>query len=150
MAPPRGGRFVSKKQSQADLFLDRLRRWPTDQGQLWEDVKFRAAIIESKGERTQPSSSQSEKEHSIQAAAVAALRDGDVHKALRIITDAPLAPKNEATLAELRKLHPAGNPPHPQLLHETVSFNEALVKTAGTAPSSFSNVLEPNPPSYTR
>ena len=108
LAPPRGGQAISKKRSQADLLLDRIRRWPTEKDSLWDEVKRRAGIAESK------CSSQSvlpnEKEHSIQAAAVAALRDGDVQKALRIITDAPLAPKNESTLLELRKLHPLGKP----------------------------------------
>ena len=43
----------------------------------------------------------------VEVAAVAALRLGDVRKALRILSAAPLAPKTEATLAELRRLHPA-------------------------------------------
>ena len=45
--------------------------------------------------------------------AVAALREGDVRKALRILHAAPLAPKNEATFTELKRLHPTGGPPAP-------------------------------------
>ena len=92
MAPPRGGHHISKKQSQADLCMDRIRRWPSEREKLWQVVKIRAGNIESKSSARGQLSN--EKEHSIQAAAVAALRDGDVQKALRIITDAPLAPKS--------------------------------------------------------
>ena len=61
---------------------------------------------------------------------MAALRIGDVHKALRILNDAPLAPKNEATLIELRKLHPQGSPPVPPPFYKAPSFSPELVKTA--------------------
>jgi hypothetical protein len=65
----------------------------------------------------------------IEKSAVEALRLGDVRKALRIINDAPLAPKNDATFKELQKLHPSGKPsPQPQFV--TPTFRSELVKTA--------------------
>ena len=42
---------------------------------------------------------------------MAALRIGDVSKALRLLNSAPIAPKTEETLKCLKKLHPQGKPP---------------------------------------
>ena len=89
---------------------------------------MRARIIQSRGHGEVMSGESREK--SLQSAAIAALRLGDVRKALRIITDAPLAPKDEATFVELQKLHPAGKPPRPHPLFVTPSFSSELVKTA--------------------
>lgn len=67
-------------------------------------------VVSSKSSLPAPSlDSLQSREKAIQSAAVAALRDNDVQKALRIITDAPLAPKNVETLNELQNLHLAVN-----------------------------------------
>jgi hypothetical protein len=51
-----------------------------------------------------------------------ALRLGDVRKALRLLNSAPISPKTEATVAALRKLHPAGSNPSQCLLMSLPGF----------------------------
>src|ERR1700709_120244 len=66
----------------------------------------------------------------VEKSAVAALREGDVKKALRIINALPLAPKTDETFKELVKLHPQGAPPVPPPLFRAPVFSMELVKTA--------------------
>jgi len=129
LAPVRAGRRVSqKKGSLATQVLEKIQRFSSDRDSLWSEVLERATnrvprARESKSESggkvdgkvidAVKKSVESRIAKCMEKAAVAALRIGDVHKALRILNDAPLAPKNEATLIELRKLHPQGSPPVP-------------------------------------
>src|SRR6185437_7787300 len=45
-----------------------------------------------------------------------------------MLNSAPIAPKNEATLKCLRKLHPSGEDPAPIPHHNTPHFNEDVVR----------------------
>jgi len=134
--------------------LDRIRRWSSDRDGLWAEVLARAdcrkrvGVCEGKGSGGEDSgvwegkgsgggesggevkSGPNAQKKSIEKAAVAALRIGDVQKALRILQAAPLAPKNEATFAKLQKLHPAGKPPAPSQVFTAPTFSAELVKTA--------------------
>jgi len=124
LAPLRGGRRVSKKSSFADLVLGRIQRWTSDRDDLWQEVKKRS------GRRPTPKAVAAPTK-SFEKAAVAALRLGDVKKALQILNAAPFAPKEESTLISLRKLHPEGKPPSPETpLFRAPVFSEELVKTA--------------------
>ena len=59
---------------------------------------------------------------------IAALRLGDVRKALQMLNSAPIAPKTEATLAALKKLHPAGDNPEPMPHRDVVRFTPDVVR----------------------
>jgi hypothetical protein len=131
LAPPRSGRKISKKRSIADLVLRRINSWSSDRLLLWEDVKSCAGVRAGKESEVSVKLDGAElHKRSIEKAAVAALRFGDVRKSLRILIAAPLAPKSEGTFTELKKLHPFGKNPHPQPLFETPAFSQELVKTA--------------------
>jgi hypothetical protein len=66
----------------------------------------------------------------MEAAVLAALRLGDVKKALQTLNSAPIAAKTEATLACLKKLHPIGPPPAPVEPKEVPRFSEDVVRSA--------------------
>ena len=55
---------------------------------------------------------------------------GDVRKALQLLNSAPIAPKTEATLERMRKLHPVGANPPPAPPYEAPRFTEEVVRTA--------------------
>ena len=69
-------------------------------------------------------------EAAVEAAAVRALRLGDVKKALQCLVAAPVAPKGAATLAGLRALHPSGPTPVPVDPHVAPVFITDLVMAA--------------------
>ena len=89
---------MSRKASFADLVLGRIQRWTSDRDGLWQEVKERI------GKRPAPKVESAPAVKSFEKAAVAALRLGDVKKALQILNAAPFAAKDEATLIALRKL----------------------------------------------
>ena len=64
----------------------------------------------------------------LESSVIAALRLGDVRKALQMLNSAPIAPKNEVTLACLRKLHPTGENPAPVPRHDLVHFTPDVVR----------------------
>jgi len=90
----------------------------------------KSKVIDEKSSIHDKRSLEEKEKQSVEKAAVAALRIGDVSKALRILNAAPLAPKNEATFNELVKLHPSGSAPAPTPLFSTPTFSMELVKTA--------------------
>ena len=96
LAPVRGGRRVSRSQSIADLVHARLKSWPAEKDTLWESVLVRC----------QRSPRVSSPVPNLEKSVVAALRAGDVRKALQMFVSAPIAPKGEATFAALKALHP--------------------------------------------
>ena len=61
---------------------------------------------------------------------IAALRLGDVRKALQTLNSAPIAAKTAATLERLRKLHPVGANPSPLPPEESPRFTEDHVRKA--------------------
>ena len=58
----------------------------------------------------------------VEKAAVAALREGDVKKALRILNALPLAPKSDSTFKELVRLHLRVHLQHPLPFFELQPF----------------------------
>ena len=64
----------------------------------------------------------------LEKAVVAALRLGDVRKALQMLNSAPIAAKTPATLASLKKLHPTGAPPAPVSPCDVPRFTEDVVR----------------------
>jgi len=125
-SPRRGGRKLAHQASQADLIRARMAAWPTQKEELWKAVVHRSrrgpdADQEVKAKPAGPPREQ---------AVVAALRMGDVKKALQLLSSAPIAPKTEATLRSLKKLHPAGNAPAPVPPHPAPHFAIDVVRAA--------------------
>jgi len=110
----------------------RISKWTAgEKDGLWKD-----AVERSKREPPDPAERsrkpQSEKERSDkdrEARVIAALRMGDVRKALQILNSVPIAPKTKETLERLRKLHPVGPSPSP-IPHHEVPYFEDVVRTA--------------------
>ena len=99
-SPARGGKRLSKRQSMADIVKARMALWKSDRKQLWKTVVDRSnkgSLVES------PAKKASKK---IEEAVIAALRIGDVRKALHMLNSAPFAAKTPATLANLSNRHP--------------------------------------------
>ena len=96
LAPVRGGRRISRSQSLADLVASRIAKWSESKEELWSSVLIRSQ------KTTQVSSPTPNLEKSV----IAALRLGDVRKALQLFVSAPIAPKCDATFAALKALHP--------------------------------------------
>ena len=96
LAPVRGGRRVSRSQSLADVVNARLTGWTEKKDVMWE------AVIA----RSQRSDRVSSPVPDLEKSVVAALRLGDVRKALQLFVSAPIAPKGDATFAALKALHP--------------------------------------------
>ena len=94
LAPARMGQKVKKKNgSMATKILERIERWKTEREALWAEVLARAAgrkneLSMSSDRKSLPAVAPEKK--SVEKAAVAALREGDVSKALRILNAAPL------------------------------------------------------------
>ena len=103
--PVRGGSRLSKKRSMADLVKARLAKWKSDPEAVWKECVDRSKkqVVAAEPSRPKPDSTR------LEAAVVAALRLGDIRKALQMLNSAPIAPKTEATLAALRKLNPPGD-----------------------------------------
>jgi hypothetical protein len=103
---------LSKKASLATLVLRRLDRWAEDRQALIDDLLARSQTVSP---RPHPPTKDTERE------ALAALRIGDVKKALRLLCTPPFAPLNDETVGALRLLHPpatrdVGPPPPPDAL----------------------------------
>jgi len=137
LAPARMGKRVSqKKGSMATQVLERLRLWSADRDGLWNEVLSRAArkarpVSDGKSEvKASERSEKSVKVRSLEKSVIAAIHEGDVHKALRALFAAPLAPNTEATFLQLIKLHPRGDPPAPLPMFQAPTFSRELVKTA--------------------
>ena len=119
--PLRGGNRLSKKRM-ADLVKARLTKWKTDPEGLWKDVidRSKMLVVVSDTHKAKPDGAR------LEAAVISTLRLGDVRKALQMLNSAPIAPKTEATLASLKKLHPGDNPaplPH----RDVVRFTKDVV-----------------------
>ena len=123
--PQRGGTRLSKKRSMADLVKSRLAKWKSDPDALWKDV-----VERSKKSLTPPEALPRPKPDGtrLEASVIAALRLGDVRKALQMLNSAPIAPKTEATLAALKKLHPMGDNPPPMPPRDVVRFTPDVVR----------------------
>ena len=76
-SPVRGGKRLAKKGKFADVVRDRLKRWSTDREGLWKEVVQRSTRVREPPEPRKPS----DKDRT-ESAAIAALRLGDVRKAL--------------------------------------------------------------------
>ena len=101
-SPTRGGKRLSKKASMADVVKARMVKWSAGEKEgLWQDVLKRS---------TRPLQEEAKKERSekdrLEVRVLAALRLGDVSKALQMLNSAPIAAKTKETLERLRKLHP--------------------------------------------
>jgi len=116
--PVRGGSRLSKKRSMADLVKARIAKWKSDPDSLWKDVVERSKKLTVAAAPTRPDNSR------VEATVIAALRLGDVRKALQLLNSAPIAPKTEATLNALKSLHPTGPNPAPVPPHEVVRFTQ--------------------------
>jgi reverse transcriptase-like protein len=57
----------------------------------------------------------------LESRVLAALRLGDVRKALQMLNSAPIAPKTKATLERLQKLHPSGDNPTEDVVRAALS-----------------------------
>jgi hypothetical protein len=136
LAPIRGGRRVSRSQSMADLVHSRLKKWHAEKEAQWEAVLARC----------QRSPRVSSPVPCLEKSVVAALRAGDVRKALQMFVSAPIAPKGEATFAALKALHPQSSsevsPPSDSVPDAPV-FTEDRVREAlcSFAPTSAAGVF---------
>jgi hypothetical protein len=125
--PVRGGKRGAKKANMAELVRDRLARWSAgEKQQLWKDAEKRAKKRRISPEPAQP---QSDAER-LESTVLVALRMGDIRKALQLLNSAPIAPKTDATLERMRKLHPVGENPPPTAPYEPPRFTEEVVRTA--------------------
>ena len=106
----------------------RLEKWSNGEKEpLWRDAVARSASkVFTPEEPKKEKSDQQRLENRV----LAALRLGDVRKALQMLNSAPIAPKTEATLERLRKLHPAGDDPPPIPSQETPHFTVEVVRKA--------------------
>ena len=85
----------------ADLVKARIAKWKSDPESLWKDVVERSnKSVAPEVPRPKPDGTR------LEAAVIAALRLGDVRKALQMLNSATIAPKTDATLAALKKVHP--------------------------------------------
>src|SRR5690349_2710351 len=90
LTPVRGGRRISKVQTHADLVNGRISAWSVQKAQLWEEV-----LTRSGGQRaTAASSAVADFEKRV----VAALRLGDVRKALQAVCCRPNRPEDGCNL----------------------------------------------------
>ena len=124
--PVRAGKRLSKKNNFAALVKTRLNRWKSDPDSLWKEAVERSKKPLMPSEPRKPKAEGARLEESV----IAALRLGDVRKALQMLNSAPIAAKTPATLANLRKLHPAGDNPAPLPHQEVPRFTEDVVRTA--------------------
>ena len=93
---------------------------------LWKEAVERSKKPLEPSEPRKPKAEDSRLEQSV----IAALRLGDVRKALQMLNSAPIAAKTPATLANLRKLHPNGENPAPIPHQEVPHFTEDVVRKA--------------------
>ena len=124
--PVRGGKRLSKKTNMAAIVKTRLTRWKSEPDSLWREVVERSKKPLMPPEPRKPKTDGTRLEEAV----IAALRLGDVRKALQMLNSAPIAAKTPATLACLRKLHPQGENPAPVPHQEVPRFTEDVVRTA--------------------
>ena len=128
-APVRGGVRSAKKGNMAAVVAQRLEKWSAaEKRQLWEAAVERSRKREFQHEKEQKKPQESK--HRSEKDIVAALRQGDVKKALQMLVSAPNAPKTEATLKCLQKLHPGGPPPAPVPKADSPRFTVDVVRAA--------------------
>ena len=122
-APVRAGRKVIPV---SGTVARRLARWPTEKAQLWEAVveRSRRRELDVSGPKSKLPDAKKEKR------VVSALREGDVKKALQTLIAAPIAPKTEATLNCLKKLHPTGPVPAAPAPFDAPRFSMDVVEAA--------------------
>lgn len=106
-SPTRGDRRPAKKQNMAALIKLRLCRWNYGRKGLWADAVERS----KKPLVSQVSSKPKSDSSSLETAVIAALRLGDVRKALQMLNSPPIAAKTPETLACLRKLQQSSSSP---------------------------------------
>jgi hypothetical protein len=82
----------------------RLSSWPEHKDALWATVLTRASQKPAAARVSSPTPN-------LEKSVIAALRLGDVRKALQLFVSAPIAPKCDATFASLKALHPQDVPP---------------------------------------
>ena len=100
---------MAKKSNMAELVRLRLERWDAGEKEaLWLDAvaRSRRPLVD------EPRKDKTDRQR-LEARVIAALRLGDVRKALQMLNSAPIAPKTQATLERLKKLHPSGDNPSP-------------------------------------
>ena len=103
VSPPRGGRRVAR--SLTKLVLDRINLWSSSPQSVLSEARLRSR---------QPSSTPrpaSKSPEAIEKATLAALRLGDVKKALQVLSSAPFAPVCPETVDALQALHPGASTP---------------------------------------
>ena len=118
----RGGKRLSKKNNMAALVKSRLIRWKSDPDSLWKEAVERSKKPLVPSEPCKPKTEGSRLAQSV----IAALRLGDVRKALQMLNSAPIAAKTPATLANLRKLHPMVKIQHPSRIRKSLALPKML------------------------
>jgi hypothetical protein len=126
-APGRGGKRLAKKTNMAELVRSRLERWDAGEKEaLWLEAvaRSRKPLVTD-----EPRKDKTDRQR-LETRVLAALRLGDVRKALQMLNSAPIAPKTHATLERLRKLHPSGDNPSPIPPCEPPRFTQDVVRAA--------------------
>ena len=110
----------------ADLVKARMVKWAEGEGrdQLWQDATKRSSKVQSEGPKK---GDQGRLESHVLSAA---LRLGDVRKALQMLNSAPIAAKTKDTLDRMRKLHPQGEDPEPGPSRPLARFEVNVVRKA--------------------
>jgi hypothetical protein len=111
----------------AEVIRVRLVKWSAGEREsLWK-----AAVERSKRpEPEEPKLKAPTDKEKLESRVLSALRMGDTRKALQLLNSAPIAPKTEATLDRLRKLHPGGTDPLPISFPEVPYFTEDVVRSS--------------------
>lgn len=121
LAPRRGGRKVSRGSNLTDVVRSRVLDWVTRSASMIEDLL------------AMPTHAFSPSRASLERKVVAAVREGDVRKALQQFVAVPTAPVCEATFEQLKALHPAPShppPPCPPSLPPAPIFTDRDVRLA--------------------
>ena len=109
----------------ADVVKARMEKWSVgERDELWKDTVKRSSrpAQEVKKERSDNGR--------LEVRVLAALRIGDVRKALQMLNAAPIAAKTKETLERMRKLHPKGENPAPGPSRELPRFTVDVVRSA--------------------
>lgn len=119
--PPSPSAFISHNQAQVASIAAALTFWsggPRGIGALGRLVldQFSGPKPEPPRNNHTPGQSRGEPSPGALARCRSKIRDGHYHDALQMLADEELAPCTEATLAQLRALHPVRPPPPPPLL----------------------------------
>ena len=110
----------------ADVVAARMAKWAVgEREELWQDALKRS----SRQGQEEVKKERSGKER-LEVRVLAALRLGDVRKALQMLNSAPIAAKTPETLERMRKLHPKGENPAPGPSRELPRFTVDVVRSA--------------------